>query len=822
MKLFFLTPLIAFSLTLSCHIAFAQNTFKNLTDSLTGKFGYYNLKKQEGILYAHFDKTIYTNNENVWFTAYLLNNSSESKSDVLSVVLVKDNDHSIAMEEKFVMAENISLGNLFLPDTIPAGDYSFMLYTNNVSNGKPTNIFTQPVTIKNTTETSFSATLDLLDTAKFPVDGKRKILLVTNAKGDKIISGASVNYYVGDKLHPVISGKVKTDRAGQYLFAIPVQDITLGNNLLEARITYGSEKSTTKLVLPVYKNELVVRFYPEGGYLSNGIISTVGWEVKNTTGNPCKVTGVLYKDGQATDTIATNSYGMGKFSFIPRKGSHYFMKLLLADFRDSVYNLPQIMPDLPVVTIRNALACDTLQLVVKNKQLRKVYIAVHNYKQLFNLFPVTVHSKGKTIKIILDDVPKGISEITVLDSLQRPLAGRLFFAHYDQRNTLSINTDHNEYKTRQKVTLKLNLKDDNNKPIAGFVSIACVQANRTELKKANDIVSYCYLENDLGRLPVKENLMGNSNDDKAYLEDVLLIKGWRRYTWTEFANTTAKDTIKQSDTLKFKGAITYADKPLKKPAELVVIKDSLSKFSTLATNSTGGFTINNDALLITENKKLRLMLTGENNEGYHIIVDDPYKKINQLIAADYQPRSYLHYLPNQKGEGDENLTGLEHEIHLNEVKIKGKNENVLYGIAGIPGSNACGDYVCIYNILNCPNHRDDLRNRAPVKGETYTYKGQTFYTYLGCMVDPYEHSLVFNGIQYAMEFYPADYSQLNPPGPEFLSIVYWKHLYKISPENKDEISFYTSDITGNFKIIVQGIGGNDVVSGEKTIRVAKP
>jgi hypothetical protein len=316
--------------------------------------------------------------------------------------------------------------------------------------------------------------------------------------------------------------------------------------------------------------------------------------------------------------------------------------------------------------------------------------------------------------------------------------------------------------------------------------------------------------------------MGNSNDDKAYLEYVLLIKGWRRFTWTEFANTTANDTLKQQDSLKFKGTVSYFGKPLKKPVELVVLKDSLLKVNTLLTNSTGSFTIGNDALSITENKKVHLLVTGKDIDGYYISVDDPYKKINRLMAADYKPRSYMHYLPNQKSEGDENLKGFEHEIHLNEVKIKGENDHVIYGAAGIPGSNACGDYVCIYNILNCPNHRDDLRNRAPVKGEMYTYQGQFGYVYQGCMIDPYDHSLAFNGIQYAMEFYPADYSQLNPPAPEFLSTVYWKHLYKISPENQDEISFYTSDITGDFKIIVQGIGGNDVVSGEKTIIVVKP
>ena len=73
-----------------------------------------------------------------------------------------------------------------------------------------------------------------------------------------------------------------------------------------------------------------------------------------------------------------------------------------------------------------------------------------------------------------------------------------------------------------------------------------------------------------------------------------------------------------------------------------------------------------------------------------------------------------------------------------------------------------------------------------------------------------------------MEYYPADYLQYNPSAPEYISTIYWKHLYKIIPGKETAIKFYTSDIAGAFKIIVQGVCANDVISAEKTFTVSKP
>src|SRR5476651_2507834 len=114
---------IALFLILSSQL-FGQDNGNKFADTLIKKFSYYRSKKPPGVLFAHFDKTIYTNNENVWFTAYLLR-ANPSKNDILSAMLVNDNDRSIVLKEKFVMEKGIAFGNMFLPDSILSGNYSF-------------------------------------------------------------------------------------------------------------------------------------------------------------------------------------------------------------------------------------------------------------------------------------------------------------------------------------------------------------------------------------------------------------------------------------------------------------------------------------------------------------------------------------------------------------------------------------------------------------------------------------------------------------------------------------------------------------------------
>ncbi len=815
--------LLIFSYLLCSMAAKAQNTGENFADSLAKHFDYYRLKNPQSILFAHFDKTVYTNNENVWFTAYLLNSDKSRLNDVLSAVLVKDDDRSIALGEKFVMADGIAFGNLFLPDSIPSGDYSFILYTNEIYNGKPANIFVQPVTIKNMNEEGFHAALNLLDTGKFPADGKRKVRLVTSAKGATIVSGATVSYYAGDKAHPFFSGQVKTDHAGQYVFSVPVAGISTSNNIFEAKITFGKESNTAQLALPVYSDVPQIKFYPEGGNLSDGVLSTVGWEAKDLAGAPLEMGGVLYKDDKPRDTVYTDTYGMGKFKLYPQVHSRYYLRPLGHVFKDSVYALPGVMLDQPVIAIAKAIADDTLNLIIRAKTAQKVFVVAHNFGNVFFNFETEATTRGKPVKVILDELPRGVVEITVLDSLRRPCAERLFFAHYDRRNILKINTDTDHYKKRQKVSIDLKLMNADGKAAGGLVSVACIQANRYEIKKAMDIESYFYLVDQIGRLPIKEHYMGTSDDDRKYLEDILLVKGWRRYTWPELVKAAPRDTAGREDTLFFNGALTRYGKPLKKPGSLLMFKDSSA--IAFKTDLTGRFIMTSEQLFTHEQKDVKLLANSGAGDEVKITLSDPYKKIDDSIALNFHPFKNIMRLPGGTAEDTESLLGIQRIIQLKQVSIKADKDDRTYGIAGTAHENECGDYVCKFNILNCPNHRDDPANRPAVLGQTYTYKGNPYYTYEGCIIHEQQPAgsviETISSIHYSVGFYPADYSKLNPIAPEYVSTIYWNHLLKLSPATKNTVSFYTSDITGDFKIIVQGISQDDVVYGEKTFMVVK-
>lgn len=807
-KIIFYFLLISF-LQCFCFKLSAQN---NSIDSVAQKFNLYNARKTQLTLFAHFDKNVYAQNENIWFTAYLLNRKYNNNPDVLSISLVNDLNRSVVLEQKFLMSDGISFGNIFLSDTIPSGNYSFMMYTNELSKGKPEDVFIQHITVAATSESSFKTSLSLDTSSGSLTKGKAILTIVT--EDSRPISDAKINYTIGDTKHPLVTGSAKTDNEGKCYITVPFSQINADNNILEAQIKYNKDVQNVNMVLPVNKKQISVKFYPEGGYLVHATTGWVGWETKNADGTPLKVNGILYKDNIPADTIETDSYGMGKFKLIPVEGSVYGVKLMRSDFHDSIFKLPKIIIKSPVISIPSALANDTLKINLTSKYPENITVLVHNYRQIFYAIPVKTYPYGKTVLIDLKDVPKGLAAITVLDSIQKPCAERLFFAHYNKRALIDIHTDKPRYGKREKIKLSLKFKT----PDTGLVSVACIQSNRIQIKKNNDIESYVYLKHELDALPLKENYMGNSDADKKYLENVLLIKGWRRYTWPEMMQTSVSDTASRQDLLVFKGTVTHLDKQLKKFIRFVVMTDSTT--TTVSTDHTGNFTLSNNTIIADENKKVHFLVMESNKDDYNVLVNDPYSKINRELADELQSMSNLS---NSNNAELLKLKGFEHAIALKEVKIKdhkiAANSLDPASFDAVWGHNICGDYVCRYNVLNCVNHQDDSGNRPPVVGALYHVIGVGLVVYKGCslLTDKISSQKLFSlgGIKFSKAFYGSDYSIFNPSEPEYISTIFWKHLVRINSSNEAQLEFYTSDITGPFKIIVQGVTQNDVVFGEK-------
>ena len=777
--------------------------------------GDYSLKSPSPALFAHFDKTVYANSENVWFTAYLLNcDKTKNNPSILSALLVNDHDKSIVFDRKYVMAEGLSFGNVFLADSIPPGDFTFILYTNQLINGKPADVFEQPVTIKDAVVPGFKITLNLVDTGKTVAGHQKKILLQVQTMDGQPVIGAMVSYLLSGKVPSI----VKTDALGQYLFSIPGNESVPGNNFLNVSVVYKKEVKTLRMFLPPERKQFKVGFYPEGGSLVQQERCVLGWEVKQYDGRPLKVQGVLYQDKQILDTIETDSYGMGYFKLFPLAGHNYKVKLL-GDATDSIYLLPPVLQNGPVININKAVCTDSLHLRLFSKYPGKYLVVIHNFKSLFYAFPVTVSVGVKNVVINLKDAPKGLNALTVLDDQQRPVAERVFFAHYDHRTPLEINTDQPVYTTRQEVHLKLKL--DAADSVKGVASVACVQSSRMEIKKANDIESFVYLRNELAAIPVKEKYMGESEEDKDYLENVLLIKGWRKYKWQDLAKTNVNNTLANRSLIKLAGDVNRYGKKLKKPEHLMITTDSSSNF--IDTDPGGHFILPDNTITTATDKKAYILLTNSNKYG--IVISRNFDAINDSLVKKWQPANYIFASQNVLNTDAQTLAGLQHTIGLKTVVIKGKREDDNSPLSGrLSRENECGDYVCRFNVLNCQNHRDEPDNRPAVHGERYHVAGGPDITYDGCTAGPPSVGAIMlkiDGINYSKDFYGSDYSQFNPPGPDYESTIYWKHLCFVNAKKEVDLSFYTSDITGRFKVIVQGITNSDVIYGEKEFTVKK-
>jgi hypothetical protein len=134
--------------------------------------------------------------------------------------------------------------------------------------------------------------------------------------------------------------------------------------------------------------------------------------------------------------------------------------------------------------------------------------------------------------------------------------------------------------------------------------------------------------------------------------------------------------------------------------------------------------------------------------------------------------------------------------------------------------NGCGDYVCPSGRLNCYSHRSQSGNSLPVKGRTYVTNGGLNVFYSGCLLDENNKGILpYDGIKMGKEFYKVDLSEATTDNPLNISTIYWSPSLVFDKDGKAEASFYTGDITGRFRIVVNGLAGDNLFYASEFIDV---
>lgn len=760
------------------------------------------------ILFIATDKTLYTNSETIWFAGYILKDVQgyESAADMLIVSLIETASKKNILQKKYLLLNGFCSGSLLLPDSIKSGSYELYAFTNLVDTNKiPIGEFHRHITIKSDYKNSFKASYEIQNSLM--KDDSVKIAVKVFSNDIKIASHTIIQYFLSNKK----TESLKLDNFGRGAINFKRKD--LSEKKLHLIALFNNEKQEDYISLPNPESEknISIKFFPEGGYLIKQIPNHLIWEAKNGNGQPQKIKACLLDGEKILDTIETNENGIGEFFITPNINDNYTLKIITDNQSNIYFPLPASLNSGIALNVKQAIVDDTLHINMHSDKHRIVTIQIRNlnFDSSLNFEQVEIQS-NRNVSIPLSNVIKGLNAITIFDADGKPLVERLFFAHYDHKTIANIETDSFKYNIRKQIKVSVHLVDKNNNPIKqGIMSVACVQRNRIETAYQNDIESYYFI----GHLFDSISYFVSSKrffESKSYLENLLLTKGWRKYTWQN--DNLLQKEITGINKLSLSGRIVKNDKPLKKPETLILFKNT--SITSFPTDSEGKYVLNVSQIAVPENKYIYLVIDKrENFQNFGILQDSlPEKESRERIPT------LLFDEPIKQPVLNNALEVLQSDFNghaLKDVSVKSNDKNVVFG------SNACGDYVCLYNVLNCPNHPTGPHT-LPIAGNVYYSPGDgKKVVYEGCNTASLHNASIrkIDGVYYAREFYGMDSLTLTQPDIQTMSTIYWNPFVVTDDNGTAHFSFYTSDVKDYFNIVVQGVSVKDLFYNEKTIQV---
>ena len=201
-----------------------------------------------------------------------------------------------------------------------------------------------------------------------------------------------------------------------------------------------------------------VTFYPEGGNLSEGVLSKVAFKALNNAGYPESVMGYLI-DEIGTEIAPIQAYhaGMGVFTYLPVAGKKYFLKCSNENGIEKQFELPQ--PNPRVYSLATSMQNNRIMIGVQKSDTSPdipCYLLVHCRG---NMLYFSEWAGKQAVSLPTDDLPAGVIQILLLDGQMNPLSERLVFSSNDAYEQVDFLTDKDAYQVRDKIVATLSLPD---------------------------------------------------------------------------------------------------------------------------------------------------------------------------------------------------------------------------------------------------------------------------------------------------------------------------------------------------------------------------
>ncbi len=751
-------------------------------------------------IFVHLDRPLYVVGETMWFKAYCVEGTSHHALDVSKVgyLEILDKENNPVAQTKITLTNGQGDGNLLLPATLASGTYTVRSYTNWMKNFSPDYYFESTVTILNPfvrpeDQAVASQQTPTYDVQFFP-------------EGGQLVSG--------------LASKVAFRAIG-----VDGKGIDFKGTLVNGQ------------------NDTLLRFQPQ-------------------------------------------HFGLGSFVFTPADEGEYRAVMQDGAGKTATYPLPKPQKQGYAMQVEESEGQKVRITVLARQESSapvSVFLLAHTRLGAAYTERGTLQNGKAVFLVDKSTLGEGITHLTIFDQTSRPVAERLYFRRPAHPLEISGVSDKRDYTTREKVHLDLTALATGTQPATLSASVYLLDS-LTHPEPAT-IDSYLLLTSDLKgtvESPAYYFQRADAETDEG-LDHVMLTHGWNRFRWEEMvaAPKPRYRYLPEHGGHFINGKVlnTLTGQPTSNISTFLAAPSQQAKLFLAQSDSLGNIRFEVKKML--DNQDV-IVQTSRQDSIYKVELSSPYS--DQVSARRWPQQRVGNENPTRLLTRSINMQTLNAftsrpqvpsvSVGVDSLAFFGKPDEKYFLDAFtrfptmeevmreyVPGvfvrrQQGHFHFRVVDNITSQGIFRDDplilldgvpvfdtdkimafdplkVKKLEVVDGLYYlghrsfsgiisytTYKGDL----AGLELDPRALVLSYQFAQSKKEFYAPRYDATTRDSrlPDFRNLLHWVPTLIPDAQGKTSLDFSTSDQTGTYRVVVQGLTPNGQAGSSQFTFEVKP
>jgi len=474
----------------------------------------------------------------------------------------------------------------------------------------------------------------------------------------------------------------------------------------EKTITIGSAAAIQKTNSSKYQPSAPllkpdIQFFPEGGELVAGIQSKVAFKSVDGNGLGVDIKGAIVDNNDREVTTFQSAHlGMGYFYLTPENGKNYQAKIIYQNGQIGLFDLPKPQPAGLTLAVNNDSLPKASVLLSANAEFyrqnsHKNYVLVIYSGGIITTVNCKLDSPVIKLDIFKRKLHTGVATITLFSAENEPLCERLLFIQNYDRLNLELNTDKKNYGKREKVIIRLNAANRTGSAAHGNFSASVIDESKVpEVEKDGDnMLSYFLLTSDLKGYVEQPAYYFVDTDQSVgkNLDILMLTQGYRRFTWKEVLDSTAKPLARQPEKgIEITGQVkNLFNKPVANGL-VTLIPPKGGALSTALTDKDGLFRFSN--LIFTDTMHFVLSAVNSKNKNdtkINVFNNNNQPAVIPIFQSNQTFKDSLSgvFLKNERLQQQELLNnGIGRGTMLKQVNIREKKLDDQYTTESLAGA----------------------------------------------------------------------------------------------------------------------------------------